>query len=229
MALSMRRNGATYKQIAEALEISVPRAWTIVRNEIDKVLSDTQETARDVLQIELDRLDALWRAHFPIAIRHSKTIKEKVDDRWVTREIDVEPCRASAYLCLSIVNQRSRLLNLSKIGDALGSLPVSFVIGIGEPPKHIVPSDYEVIDSTPPEEKVQAIHKLLSEGLDIEADNTEQKSNGNGKTPVRRRAPVVGTIKQNGNGHNGHNGNGHNGNGNGHGKVRLWNDDAPEI
>ncbi|HKV25618.1 MAG TPA: hypothetical protein VJN93_13575 [Candidatus Acidoferrum sp.] len=56
-ALDLRAAGATYRQIGEALGVSKPRAFKIVRLALDELIQHNQETVERVRQLELVRLD----------------------------------------------------------------------------------------------------------------------------------------------------------------------------
>lgn len=56
-ALAMRRNGATYRQIAKALGISVEVAFADVQAELNALRTLTAEDAEAVRELELRRLD----------------------------------------------------------------------------------------------------------------------------------------------------------------------------
>jgi Homeodomain-like domain len=64
-ALQLRASGATYRQIGEVLGIDKMTAWRLVQEESAK---EIQESAREVLQLELQRLDRLLMAVWPDAI-----------------------------------------------------------------------------------------------------------------------------------------------------------------
>jgi hypothetical protein len=64
-ALDLRRAGATYLQIGQHLSLSTTRAYQLVRAGIDEVNAELKETAANVRQMELDRLDAIHLAHWP--------------------------------------------------------------------------------------------------------------------------------------------------------------------
>ena len=57
MALELRASGASFRQIGEALSVSKPRAFRIVRKALDEMVEHCQETAERVRQLELHRLD----------------------------------------------------------------------------------------------------------------------------------------------------------------------------
>jgi hypothetical protein len=55
-ALGLRASGATYRQIADVLKIDKMTAWRLVTEESANAI---QETAREILELELTRLDQL--------------------------------------------------------------------------------------------------------------------------------------------------------------------------
>lgn len=56
-ALEMRTRAMTYQQIADALKVSISTAYGDVKAELEKLQEETAEDAREVLRLELDRLD----------------------------------------------------------------------------------------------------------------------------------------------------------------------------
>ena len=57
MALELRASGASFRQIGEALSVSKPRAFRIVRRALDELAQSCVETAERVKTLELHRLD----------------------------------------------------------------------------------------------------------------------------------------------------------------------------
>jgi hypothetical protein len=55
-ALGLRASGASYKQIGQVLGVSEPTAWRLVQQESANLIS---ESAQEVLELELQRLDRL--------------------------------------------------------------------------------------------------------------------------------------------------------------------------
>lgn len=56
-ALALRREGASYSQIAQELRVSTTTAF----DDVDKALKEiTREPAEDVLKLELERLDSMF-------------------------------------------------------------------------------------------------------------------------------------------------------------------------
>ena len=58
-ALELRSAGASFRQIGEALSVSKPRAFRIVRKALDELVQHCQDTAERVRQLELHRLDRI--------------------------------------------------------------------------------------------------------------------------------------------------------------------------
>lgn len=56
-ALELRVAGASFRQIGEALSVSKPRAFRIVRKALDELVEHCTDTAERVRQLELHRLD----------------------------------------------------------------------------------------------------------------------------------------------------------------------------
>lgn len=60
-ALNLREGGATYEQIGKALGISTKRAYDDVQDCLKEI---TREPSEAVLDMELRRLDSLWRTAY---------------------------------------------------------------------------------------------------------------------------------------------------------------------
>jgi hypothetical protein len=87
-ALQLRASGATYRQIADVLGIDKMTAWRLVQEE---AASAIQESAREIVDLELQRLDRLHMAVWPDAINGDVQAVDRV---------------------LRIMNQRAKLLGL---------------------------------------------------------------------------------------------------------------------
>lgn len=66
-ALEMRAGGATYRSIAQELNVSPPAAFKAVTRAISKMVAANNELARNVVELELIRLDRLLFAIWPAA------------------------------------------------------------------------------------------------------------------------------------------------------------------
>lgn len=94
-ALQLRASGATYRQIGQALGVSEPTAWRLVQQESEAAI---RESAAEVLELELQRLDRMQMGLWPDAI-----------------DGNVRAVEAT----LRIMDQRAKLLGLyDRAGDA---------------------------------------------------------------------------------------------------------------
>jgi hypothetical protein len=76
--LEMRKMGYTYSQIAERYNISTPKAYRIVQRAIDRYRAKVIESAEQLLQMELMRLDALLVTHMPRALEGDQASTRRV-------------------------------------------------------------------------------------------------------------------------------------------------------
>ncbi|MBP6096147.1 MAG: hypothetical protein KA451_08275 [Methyloversatilis sp.] len=58
-ALDLRRSGASYREIAKALDMSLGNAHRLVKRALNRNLAKCEEIAVEIRTLELDRLDAL--------------------------------------------------------------------------------------------------------------------------------------------------------------------------
>ncbi len=65
-ALQLRASGATYRQIGEALGIDKQTAWRLVNVELESII---RESAAEVVELELARLDRMLMAVWPDAVQ----------------------------------------------------------------------------------------------------------------------------------------------------------------
>ena len=66
-ALMLRREGLNYLEIADRLGVSVSTAHARVRRSFDRARAENTESAREVIELELERLDAMLHAIWPAA------------------------------------------------------------------------------------------------------------------------------------------------------------------
>ena len=99
-ALELRKAGATYEAIARQCGYAGKgAAYNAVQRELQRTM---QEPADDVRTLELLRLDDLYRAMIPKALRGDK------DSTWYVDR------------CLTIMERRARLLGLDARPDQMG-------------------------------------------------------------------------------------------------------------
>ena len=113
-ALELRRNGASYPQIADRLGISVSTAWEAVHRVLDRT---AQEAAGDVRKLELERLDQLQIAALAVlrrthpVVQAGKIVYSGSGDA-AQPLIDDGPTLAAIRTLLDIQQRRARLLGL---------------------------------------------------------------------------------------------------------------------
>lgn len=95
LSLEYRKLGATYKQIGDKLKMTEEGARQCVLRGLRKMQAEIAESAHEVRQIEIERLDAMWRAVYEKATNGDyKAIDQ----------------------CLKIMERRSRYLGLDSPG-----------------------------------------------------------------------------------------------------------------
>jgi len=97
-ALSLRASGATFRQIAAALGVSEPTAWRLVRQESESFI---RESAAEVLELELTRLDRMLMGIWPAAING--------DLQAIDRALKIEDMRAKLLGLYDRASQPDRL------------------------------------------------------------------------------------------------------------------------
>jgi hypothetical protein len=110
-ALQLRRNGATYPQIAERLGLSTSGAHEAVKRALDRTLT---EAAPDVRKLELERLDSLLVTALTVLARPHPLVQggRVVLDQQGQPLRDDGPTLAALDRVLKIQERRARLLGL---------------------------------------------------------------------------------------------------------------------
>lgn len=101
LALALRKQGGTYRKIAETLRgregispnYSEGVAYKDVMTELQRLNAENAEAAEEVRRLELERIDELWQVYFA---------KAKTGDY------------ASFDRCISMMERRARLVGLDK-------------------------------------------------------------------------------------------------------------------
>lgn len=116
--LDMRKNGATYAQIGAAMGFTPARGYAVVKREIARRAGECRELADEIIELECDRLDGLFRAHYAAACGG-----------------DV----AATAACLRIMQRRAAMLGLDR-------MPAARVdIGIRRGPEYFSDAELEAI------------------------------------------------------------------------------------
>lgn len=61
-AFNYRKSGFSYHQIADKMGIAVSNAYTLVKEHLDLMREQAKESAKELIQIENERLDNMWAA-----------------------------------------------------------------------------------------------------------------------------------------------------------------------
>ena len=78
-ALKLRRAGHSYSEIGEKLGVATSQAFQAVKSGLELIREEATETARDVLALELQRLDELLQMLMPKATSGGKNAMAAVD------------------------------------------------------------------------------------------------------------------------------------------------------
>lgn len=118
VALELRKQGFTYEEIGTHLGVTRQAAHQMVKRAIKVISEEVHETADDVLQIELQRLDRmlirLWRQAFP------KDENAEVNHRIVETMLKIMDRRAK-YLGLDAATKHE-VLTLDNIDNQIKKL-----------------------------------------------------------------------------------------------------------
>lgn len=77
-ALELRRAGASYRQIAKTLGVSLAMAHKYVKRGMSRLIERCRDEAEQVLLLELDRLDQMLMGLWPAASKGNPQSVEKV-------------------------------------------------------------------------------------------------------------------------------------------------------
>jgi len=118
----MRQAGVSIGEIARRFSITSAAVGTAVRRQLEKLNKEALMAYPEVLRMELERLDALQTAIWPL----TQPRKQTLDDG---TEIIAEPDLKAIQQVLSIMDRRSRLLGMEQNNvniqmDIGGSAPI---------------------------------------------------------------------------------------------------------
>ncbi len=120
-ALDMRRQGMTYRQIAQALGLANPgNAHRMVSDELALIRERYRETSAEMFQLELERLDLLWQALMP-AVEAGNT--------------------RAAMACVAISKRRCALLGLDKTHPVERPIGKSYIVLDASPNRPAMPEN----------------------------------------------------------------------------------------
>ena len=122
-ALELRKNGYDYKTIGKTLGVSAKTAFTYVQKCLEEIRENTRETAEDVLELELKRLDVAQAALMPKV--------QAGDTRAIDTLMRVQERRAK-YLGLDAANK----LEVTGKGIVINLTPADFLPPAKEQNEH---------------------------------------------------------------------------------------------
>lgn len=109
---AMRRAGVTVHEIAKKFGITVGAVNSAVQRSLQKLNREALLAYPEVLRLELERLDALQQALWPLT-QHRKVAGPDGDEHVV------EPDMKAVQQVLAIMDRRSRLLGMEQVNVAL--------------------------------------------------------------------------------------------------------------
>ena len=118
----MRQAGVPNNEIARRFGMTTAAVSTAVRRQLQRMNSEALMAYPEVLRMELERLDALQQAIWPMT-QHRKV---RMDDG---TEVTVEPDMKAVQTALSIMDRRSKLLGMEQT-----NINVQMDIGSAEEP-----------------------------------------------------------------------------------------------
>ena len=107
----MRVGGATFQQIADHTSIPLSTVWDAVNRVLVRLREQTMMLATDHRDMELERYDRLFAAHFRAAVGYTEKRYDATHGR--DYEVRVPASARAADTCLSIMKQRAALLGLN--------------------------------------------------------------------------------------------------------------------
>lgn len=177
-ALELRAQGRPYRAIAVDMGISRARAYELVREALDDITQQSKETAEQVREIELDRLDDL----------HERlTMKLRLQRRKVMNKDNVEvmvpdPSEKTVDSLLRVAEHRARLLGIYApteiVGAGGGAIQVSNVAASEEFMGKVEKMIARLEAGESPEQVAASIRATA-----VVVEEGKQSTNGNGSAP----------------------------------------------
>ena len=151
----MRQSGVTQAEIARRFNMTTSAVGSAIRRQLQKMNSEALMAYPEVLRMELERLDALQAAIWPLT-QHRRV---KMDDG---TEVAVEPDMKAVQTALSIMDRRSKLLGMEQNNvniqmdiNSVGNSPIRATLaGVDRP---------AALNAFNPEEEVRKLLQLMGE------------------------------------------------------------------
>lgn len=171
----MRQSGIQQSEIARRFNMTPSAVGNAIRRQLQKMNSEALMAYPEVLRMELERLDALQSAIWPLT-QHRRV---KMDDG---TEVAVEPDMKAVQTALSIMDRRSKLLGMEQNNVNIqmeisgGTNPVrASLAGIDRP---------AALNAFNPEEEVKKLLQIMGDSGVLPEDTINQLL---GKTTQNQR------------------------------------------
>lgn len=152
---NMRKGGTSIQEIAKRFGISAKAVSNAISRQLAKMNHEATMAYPELLRLELERLDALQQALWPMT-QHRKV---RVGDE----DVMVEPDQKAIQTVLSIMDKRARLLGMGSVQLNLD------VVGVEAPQRAVLadaadrPAEVDAFD--PQAEAIQLIKLMLEAGV----------------------------------------------------------------
>lgn len=120
---TMRKAGVPVQDIARRFTMTTAAVNAAIRRQLERLNREAVSSYPEVLRLELERLDALQQAIWPMT-QHRKV---RMDDG---TEVSVEPDLKAIQQVLSIMDRRSKLLGMEQTNV---SMTIDAANSVGEP------------------------------------------------------------------------------------------------
>jgi hypothetical protein len=161
----MRQSGIQQSEIARRFNMTPAAVGNAIRRQLQKMNSEALMAYPEVLRMELERLDALQSAIWPLT-QHRRV---KMDDG---TEVAVEPDMKAVQTALSIMDRRSKLLGMEQnnvniqMDISSGNSPVRATLAGAERPA--------ALNAFNPEEEVKKLLQIMGESGVLPEDTINQ-------------------------------------------------------
>jgi hypothetical protein len=171
----MRQSGIQQSEIARRFNMTPAAVGNAIRRQLQKMNSEALMAYPEVLRMELERLDALQSAIWPLT-QHRRV---KMDDG---TEVAVEPDMKAVQTALSIMDRRSKLLGMEQ-----NNVSIQMDISTGANPARASLAGVErpaALNAFNPEEEVKKLLQIMGESGVLPEDTINQLL---GKTTQNQR------------------------------------------
>jgi hypothetical protein len=162
----MRQSGVTQAEIARRFNMTTSAVGNAIRRQLQKMNSEALMAYPEVLRMELERLDALQSAIWPLT-QHRRV---KMDDG---TEVAVEPDMKAVQTALSIMDRRSKLLGMEQNNvniqmdiSGAGNSPIRATLAGAERPA--------ALNAFNPEEEVRKLLQIMGESGVLPEDTIQE-------------------------------------------------------